>query len=113
MSRRKYRCAVQPDLSVLTSSGELYTGLVLNAQDAARVRDYWRAVCSLVATGETSGLVSLGSIAVTDLHRVRYELLTDVDQLLHLFNSLTDSELDRLCDDGDPAALESGDGEAE
>jgi len=102
---------VQPKIPVLTSGGELYADVALDENNAARVRDYWRAVWLLFDSGESSGLLSLGPIAIIDVAGVQYELLTDVDALLHLFEQLSDNELDGLRGYGDlsnPSELESG-----
>lgn len=101
---------MQPNVPVLTAGGELYAGVALDDDNAARVRDYWRAVWLLFDTGESSGLLSLGPVAILDVAGVRYELLTDVDQLLHLFEQLSDKEQARLIGYGCPyPSLEGGD----
>lgn len=98
MSRRRYRCAVPPKVPVLTAGGELYADMLLDESNTARVRDYWRVVWLLFDTGDLSGMLSLGPVAVADVSGVRYELLTDVDQLLHLFEQLSDNERAMLRD---------------
>ncbi len=89
---------MQPKIPMLTTGGELYTDVALDENNAARVRGYWRAVWLLFDSGESSGLLSLGPVAILDVAGVRYELLTDVDQLLHLFEQLSDDERAMLRD---------------
>ncbi|SFF01664.1 hypothetical protein [Nitrosomonas sp. Nm166] len=76
---------------ILTKDGKLFKDILLDFKNASIVGDYWNAT-SKARMGNASALDVFAHTTVFDMNGNQYRLLTSVDDLISIFEQMSDAD---------------------